>query len=175
MQTFLPQTDSFERIAQELDNKRLNKQVLEAWQLMLTLTQLDPRGEHRDPKGWRNHPAAKMWAGHEKALVLYANTMCKVWLERGYNSTMLPKIEATFLRALELGRVEDKLTYPWWMNDKDRYEQLASTHRVALLRKDYPWYSQFGYPEDNGYRPEFYQYLWPDANGELNLGTFNNL
>jgi hypothetical protein len=44
MQTFLPQTDSFERIAQELDNKRLNKQVLEAWQLLLTLTQLDPRG-----------------------------------------------------------------------------------------------------------------------------------
>ena len=160
MQTFLPQTDSFERIAQELDNKRLNKQVLEAWQLLLTLTQLDPRGEHRDPKGWRNHPAAKMWAGHEKALVLYANTMCKVWLERGYNSTMLPKIEATFLRALELDRVQD---------------QLASTHRVALLRKDYPWYSQFGYPEDNGYRPEFYQYLWPDSNGELNLGTFNNL
>lgn len=57
MQTFLPHTDSFEHIAQELDNKRLNKQVLEAWQLMLVLTSLDPRGEHRDPKGWRNHPA----------------------------------------------------------------------------------------------------------------------
>jgi hypothetical protein len=175
MQTFLPQTDSFERTAQELDNKRLNKQVLEAWQLMLTLTQLDPRGEHRDPKGWRNHPAAKMWRGHEKALALYASTMCDAWLGRGFKSTMHPKIEGTFSRALELGRVEDRLTFPAWMQDTDKYRQIASTHRVALLRKDYPWYSQFGYPEDKGYRPDHYQYLWPDDNGDLQLGTFNNL
>jgi hypothetical protein len=173
MQTFIPQTSSFEQIAQELDNKRLNKQVLEAWQLMLVLTSLNPQGEHRDPKGWRNHPAAKMWEGHEKALALYATIMCDEWLKRGYKSTMIPKINATFSRALELGRAEDKLTFPWWMQDTAKYEEMASTHRVALLRKEYEWYSKFGWPEDNGYRPAHYQYLWPDNNGSLYLGTFN--
>lgn len=175
MQTFVPHTDSFEHIAQELDNKRLNKQVLEAWQLILTLTSLNPLGEHRDPKGWRNHPAAKMWQGHEKALALYASIMCNEWLHRGYNSTMIPKIEATFARALELGRVQDKLTFPAWMEDSEKYEQIASTHRTALLRKDYEWYSQFGWAEDKGHRPEYYQYLWPDESGALQLGTYNNM
>ena len=173
MQTFLPHTDSFEHTARELDNKRLNKQVLEAWQLMLTLTELDPSGQHRDPKGWRNHPAAKMWRGHEKALMTYALAMLDEWLRRGYNSTMGPKIKHTFNTALKLGRVEDKLTLPSWMQDNATYEQLASTHRVALLRKDYEWYSQFGWAEDKGSRPEYYQYLWPNDEGELYLGTYN--
>jgi hypothetical protein len=173
MQTFLPQTSTFTHIAQELDNKRLNKQVLEAWQLMLTLSQLDPHGEHRDPKGWRNHPAAKMWQGCEKALALYATTLCEEWLNRGYNSTMIPKIEKTYSRAVELGRFDDKLIFPWWMEDEEKFEKIASTHRVALLRKEYEWYSQFAWPEDTGFKPDHYQYLWPDNNGDLYLGTFN--
>jgi hypothetical protein len=86
---------------------------------------------------------------------------------------MIPKINATFTRALELGRAQDKLTFPWWLEDKSKFEEMAATHRVALLRKEYEWYSQFGWPEDNGYRPEHYQYLWPDNNGDLYLGTFN--
>lgn len=175
MQTFLSSTESFKRIAQELDNKRLNKQVLEAWQLMLTLTELNPAGEHRDPKGWRNHPAANMWRGHENGLALYATVMCDEWLARGYKSTMIPKIQATLTRAFELGRAKPELTFPDWLEDKDKYEQIASTHRVALLRKDYEWYSQFGWAEDTGTRPPYYQYLWPDANGNLVLGTYNDM
>ena len=61
------------------------------------------------------------------------------------------------------------------MDDKDMYEQIASTHRIALLRKEYDWYSQFNWQEDKGYRPEYYQYLWPDVNGVLQLGTYNNM
>jgi hypothetical protein len=86
---------------------------------------------------------------------------------------MLPKIFSTYDKALELGRIQDKLTMPSWMENRKKFEELASTHRVALLRKDYTWYSQFGWPEDKGYRPEYYQYLWPDANGQLYLGTYN--
>jgi hypothetical protein len=88
---------------------------------------------------------------------------------------MIPKIQGTLTRALELDRISDELTFPYWFKDKDKYEQIAATHRVALLRKDYGWYSQFGWPEDKGYRPEYYQYLWPDASGELLLGTYNNM
>jgi hypothetical protein len=175
MQTFLPQTNSFERIAQELDNKRLHKQTLEGWQVLLALTKLDPQGNHRDPKGWVNHPVAIMWRGHEKLLVSYLAATYYEWIGRGFKSTMLPKIFNTYDLAVKLGRIQDRLTMPSWMKDTDKFERLASTHRVALLRKDYSWYSQFGWTEDKGYRPEYYQYLWPDLNGDLYLGTFNNL
>ena len=174
MQTFVPQTDSFERIARELDSKRLHKQTLEGWQTLLALTELGPDGNHRDPKGWVNHPVAHMWRGHEKLLVTYLAATYFEWKNRGYRSTMLPKIYSTFDRALELGRVRDEITLPGWMADHDKFEQVASTHRVALLRKDYGWYSQFGWPEDTGTRPPHYQYLWPDANSNLYLGTFND-
>lgn len=175
MQTFIPQTDSFERIAQELDNKRLHKQTLEGWQVLLALTELDPQGNHRDPKGWVNHPVAHMWRGHEKLLVSYLAATYFEWRGRGFKSTMLPKIYGTYDLAVSMGRIQDKLTMPGWMSDTDKFEQVASTHRIALLRKDYSWYSQFGYPEDKGYRPEYYQYLWPDMNGVLQLGTYNNM
>jgi len=175
MQTFVPLTTKFSDIAQVLDNKRLNKQALEGWQILMVLTRLNPDGSQRVVKGWANHPAVKMWEGHEKALALYATTMCDEWLRRGYNSTMIPKIQGTLTRALELGRISDELTFPYWLEDKDTYEQIASTHRIALLRKEYEWYSQFGWPEDKGYRPEYYQYLWPDMNGVLQLGTYNNM
>ena len=66
MQTFMQQTDSFERIASEIDNKRLHKQTLEGWQCLLALTKLSPQGEFRDPKGWVNHPVAHMWRDTEK-------------------------------------------------------------------------------------------------------------
>ena len=173
MQTFVPHTDSFERIARELDNKRLHKQTLEGWQVLLALTKLNPANEHREPKGWANHPVAIMWRGHEKLLVSYLAATYYEWKARGFNSTMLPKIYSTYDRAVELGRIQDKLTLPGWMSDRDKFEQVASTHRVALLRKDYAWYSQFGWPEDIGTRPPYYQYLWPDSNNELQLGTYN--
>lgn len=175
MQTFLPHTDSFSHIASELDNKRLNKQVLEAWQILLTICELDPQGKSRDPKGWRNHPAVTMWRGHELLLSDYATTLCNEWLGRGFKSTMIPKIESTRDTALAMNIINSSVTYPTWMQQHDKYEMIASTHRVALLRKDYPWYSQFGWPEDPGHRPDYYQYLWPDTNNELYLGTYNNM
>ena len=64
MQTFVPLTSTVDDIAKVLDNKRLNKQALEGWQILMTLLELDPQGNHRVPKGWYNHPAVKMWRGH---------------------------------------------------------------------------------------------------------------
>ena len=174
MQTFMQQTDSFERIARELDNKRLHKQTLEGWQCLLALTKLGPDGNFRDPKGWVNHPVAHMWRGHEALLVSYLAATYFEWRSRGFKSTMLPKIYGTFDLAVERNIISDKLTFPTWMEDSVRFEQVASTHRIALLRKNYEWYSQFKWPEDTGSRPEHYQYLWPNAKGELYLGTYNN-
>ena len=161
MQTFVPLTDSFEDIAKVLDNKRLNKQALEGWQILMTLLELDPQGNHRVPKGWVNHPAVKMWRGHEVALYRYIIAMVDEWKSRGYKSTIGDKAHATIMRATELGRIDGHSDNPNWLSSFDQFREIASSHRVALLNKDYEWYSQFKWREDTGSRPESYDYIWP--------------
>jgi hypothetical protein len=161
MQTFVPLFGSADT-AQVLDRARLNKQALEGWQILMNLVQLDPQGNHRISKGWSNHPAVKMWRGHEGALVSYILRMVLEWEKRGYKSTIGQKTLQTYIQAIRLGRIaKENQSYPLWMRDKDLFEQIASSHRMALLNKDYEWYSQFGWPEDSGKRPDTYTYVWP--------------
>ena len=68
MQTFLPSTN-FAWAAQMLDSKRLNKQILEGYQILNVLSGQSPTG------GWRNHPAVLMWKNHEGALLKYLDYM----------------------------------------------------------------------------------------------------
>lgn len=161
MQTFVPLFGSADT-AQVLDRARLNKQALEGWQILMNLVELDPQGNHRTAKGWRNHPAVKMWRGHEGALVSYILKMVMEWEKRGYRSTIGTKTLTTYIQAVRLGRIaRENHTYPAWMKDRELFAQIASSHRMALLNKDYEWYSQFGWPEDFGKRPESYDYVWP--------------
>jgi hypothetical protein len=161
VQTFVPLTDSFDDIAKVLDNKRLNKQALEGWQILMNLLQLDPQGEHRVSKGWSNHPAVKMWKGHEVALYLYVEAMVKEWKRRGYKSTIGDKAKATIGRAISLGLISEVSSVPGWISSFSTFSKVASSHRLALLSKDYEWYSQFKWPEDVGIRPDTYEYVWP--------------
>lgn len=160
MQTFLthPTTD-FSQTAVTLDNKRLNKNALEAWQIMMTNLQLDPQGNFRQPKGWYNHPATKMWRGHEITLLRYIQAMAEEWVARGFKTTILDKARATVERALELGLIESA-TQPTWMQDHDHFERIAESHRKALLVKNYEWYSQFNWREDTGAPEADYEYVW---------------
>lgn len=129
---------------------------------MLTLLELDPQGEHREPKGWVNHPAVKMWRGYETALYRYIQSMVTEWKARGYNSTIGDKATATLLRAHELGIIDVReVNYPEWIQDSHLHSEIASSHRTALLNKNYEWYSQFGWDEDGGVKPETYNYVWP--------------
>lgn len=161
MQTFVPLTGSTE-IARVLDRSRLNKQALEGWQILMNLVELDPQGNHRTPKGWSNHPAVKMWRGHEGALTKYIIAMVLEWERRGYKSTIGQKALTTYFQALRSGKLkEGNDRNPPWMEDKEQYAQIASSHRMALLTKDYEWYSQFGWEEDTGAQPIEYDYIWP--------------
>jgi len=161
MQTFVPLYGSAS-IAKVLDRSRLNKQALEGWQILMNLVELDPQGNHRTPKGWSNHPAVKMWRGHEGALVKYILAMVLEWEKRGYKSTIGEKALTTYIQACQMGKVkEGNDRNPLWMQDKDKFEQIASSHRMALLTKDYEWYSQFGWDEDTGVKPIEYDYIWP--------------
>ena len=80
MQTFLPYED-FAQAAKCLDSKRLGKQRVEALQILNAL--LKP-----DAKGWKNHPAVKMWRGNERTLIEYGVAICDEWTRRGHRDTV---------------------------------------------------------------------------------------
>ena len=138
MQTFLPYPD-FAESARVLDDVRLGKQRVEAYQIVRTL-----RGV---TKGWRHHPAVKMWRGHENALVDYGLAMCAEWTSRGRADTV-----AANLVAYRNGNAEDR---PRWLGDP----AFHASHRSNLLRKDPAWYGQFGWDE-----PDDLDYVWPASN-----------
>jgi hypothetical protein len=161
MQTFVPiATDNYREIAKTLDNRRLNKQALEGWQILMNLLELDPQGEFRQPRGWRNHPAVKMWANHETELYSYIIAMTDEWIARGYKTTIGDKATETLKVAYQNALVYAE-SKPDWMTNQVKYEEIASSHRRALLVKDYAWYSQFNWPEDTGQEPIEYEYVWP--------------
>lgn len=160
MQTFVPlATTDYNQIAKVLDNKRLNKQALEGWQIMMTLFELDPAGNYRQAKGWRNHPAVKMWRGAEAELLRYVTAMTTEWELRGYKTTIASKANLTFATASKLNHIGSN--YPTWVSDTELFADVASSHRLALLAKNYEWYKQFGWPEDTGTAPAGYDYVWP--------------
>jgi hypothetical protein len=128
MQTFMPLAD-FAASAAVLDRQRLGKQRVEVLQILRALA-----GE---TQGWRNHPATRMWEGHERALAAYGAQVCAEWRARGYRDTCLGKIAALGAQFPDTGP-------PPWMGD----ERFHASHRASLLRKDAEWYGQFGWDDD---------------------------
>ena len=164
MQTFITSKYS-SQIAQDLDNKRLHKQALEAWQILMVLCELDPEGNHRTPKGWVNHPAVKMWRGSEYYLYYYACNMVDEWVRRGYKSSLKEKLFKTIVAAEKKGIVilGGGINEPSWWVDEEVMNKVISSHRRALLVKNYEWYHNLEWKEDTEFYPEGYTYFWPVA------------
>jgi len=80
MQVFVPFQDTRE-IAKCLDNKRLNKQLLEGRQL------LNINASGRTKGAWVNHPAAKMVRGYEGWFYDYLKAMKRECNKRGIETT----------------------------------------------------------------------------------------
>lgn len=139
MQTFLPYPD-FKLSALCLDNKRLGKQRVEAFQLLNVLL------DRTTSKGWRNHPATKMWKGYEPCLQHYFNVMLETWIERGFNNTMKREVLAT------------TPTPPIWLGNEDFHR----SHRSNLLRKDWDHYSKFFIEAVD------IPYIWPGNENDRN-------
>jgi hypothetical protein len=164
MQTFITSSewqidpsDVFKPTAQSLDDKRLNKQALEAWQILMTNLQLNPDGTARHTRGWINHPATLMWTGCDLALLKYINAMVEEWLRRGHQSTIAVKARDTYAHALEKNLVAPLAQFPEWMTDREKLEMVVNTHRQALSVKNWDYYSQFGWHKEN---PKTYAYVW---------------
>jgi hypothetical protein len=138
MQTFLPYSDLY-LTAACLDYKRLGKQRVEAKQILNVLlgrAKINSRGN----VAWSNHPAVKMWKGYEVLLSHYHNVMIEEWIRRGFKNSMT------------LENLPGELIIPLWFGDP----KFHSSHRANLLRKDFGYYSQFGWEEKSSS-----VYYWP--------------
>ena len=131
MQTFLPYSN-FQKSAKCLDYRRLGKQRVEAKQILNAL-----QGKNR---GWRNHPATKMWKDYIPALKMYHNIMVTEWINRGYNNSM------------HFEKVSQPIVLPFWLGDM----VFHASHRSNLLRKDSNFYGKFNWVE-----PLNLPYIWP--------------
>jgi hypothetical protein len=137
VQTFLPVAD-FAETARILDDSRLGKQRVEMYQIIRTLDGVT--------KGWRNHPAVRMWRGYEPMLLLYGLTICDEWDRRGYADTVREKLRVHLRESTE------PLLAPPWLGDA----ALHASHRSNLLRKDPEFYGRYGWTE-----PPDLPYVWP--------------
>lgn len=148
MQTFMTNA-SFYMCAQALDNKRLGKQRVEAYQILRVLKGLS--------KGWKNHPAVLMWVGHEAYLSNYIDFMCEEWKKRGFKDSVSEK--ARLLQPWTGGAQA-----PQWWSDPNTLSLVTASHRSNLLRKDPDHYGKFGWKEPNDL-----PYFWPVTKADLEL------
>lgn len=122
MQTFVP-FESHADSAAILDRRRLGKQRVECVQILDTLLGVS--------KGWRNHPAVKMWAGYEHELALYGLACVDEWVRRGYNDTRGPLLEQVLMATVPSGKP------PWWGGP------IHDSHKGALFNKAPEQYVEF--------------------------------
>lgn len=141
MQTFLTSTNSYE-CARSLDSKRLNKQILEGYQILNVLSNQSPTG------GWKNHPAVLMWKNHEGALLNYVNHMIHEAKNRNIKTD---KNELNINNLVK--KVGDSWNYklPKWFNNDLSAMRVVTTHRSNLFKKDPLHYARFQYAVTSPY------------------------
>lgn len=166
MQTFLPYAD-FDASMRVLDSKRLQKQAVETYQILLALLNLGPvrdgagvtvEFERRVARGWVNHPMTRMWRGYEYALLNYQTATCNELFDRPTKSGKPRSIVVGPLSVRAVVTAHEAVDPSWgklppWLGD----ERLHSSHRANLKRKDPVYYGQFDWveaPQDG--------YFWPD-------------
>lgn len=134
MQTFLPYAD-FNKSAQVLDSKRLNKQLVECQQIFNALC--------GNSKGWTNHPVTNMWRGHRRHLWHYIKALHSEWLKRGGNTHKSAIKVCDYLVEFAVDIPITEIDAPAWIG----LEEVHSAYRANLLRKDPIHYGKFGWAE----------------------------
>ena len=109
MQTFLPYSH-YPSCARILDDRRLNKQIVEAWQIL----------SGRVPN--KNHPAVLMWQPYLSDLRVYLALMCIEYRKRHL------KEHSVWESMGQLGRMEDFKPFPVTL-------RVRIAHTVNLIRK----------------------------------------
>lgn len=119
MQTFLP-SPIFAESAHILDSKRLNKQIIEGYQIL----------SGRVPNA--NHPACLMWANHKPLLVTYLSAFLNEYFNRMGCHHSLEEAILTYkcVQPKSVSKIPSWLGFPLF----------HLSHRVNLLRKNYEYY-----------------------------------
>lgn len=120
MQTFMP-SYSFSSSAVILDNRRLNKQIVEAYQIW----------SGRVPNA--NHPAYLMWKGYNDALLLYIATLLN---EYSWRNNKRHAVYDNVKDAISTC-TKRPITYPKWVGN----ELFHTAHSVNLIRKNKTHYT----------------------------------
>jgi len=149
MQTFLP-SPSFKLSASYLDNKRLGKQRVEAYQILCCLSK-------HSSTGWKNHPAVRMWEFFPPHLMEYIDAICDEWTSRGFQDSVKEKAREVYLNWNRI--VPERYPEPFWLNSS-----FNDSHQSNLVRKDPIYYRQH-FPSV----PDNLPYLWPVYITEINL------
>lgn len=149
--TFLPYA-SFRRSARTLDNARLNRQRTEVTWIMNALT---------NGGGYRHHPATKMWAGREVALVCYGMACCDEWIRRGKVDNLRPVMESYFpgMEYMSPKLCASLGELPWWFG----WRQFHLSHRSNLLRKKAEHYGPIFLREWPYALTPKLPYVWPGS------------
>ena len=151
----------YKETARCLDNRRLNAQIKEAFQVF--------RWCIGEGKMQGNKHPYHMWAGYEESLLEYIVEMHLEWIRR-FDGCLRGGVRhhKNGLEAAEiLGKVDaSRYTKPYWITD----ERVMSSQRSALLYKDFTWYSQFGWKEQPAIPTKINKngsvslpYFWPDT------------
>lgn len=127
MQTFVPYEDPAQT-AETLDPRRLRSQRNECKTIYNCLRNL-----HIPSWPWANHPAVRMWKGHEAYLLKYAEAMSRECLKRDYNDTLLRFYMHEREDLLGKGYRDDP---PAWYTDPYMHRM----YRATLIRKLPEWY-----------------------------------
>lgn len=159
MQTFLPE-GTFIKSAAALDDKRLGKQRVEAWQILRAIDDPD--------YGWQNHPAVIMWRPYREALICYGMAICIEWRSRGFKDTMFERF------FNELDRIDWNFKTPIWYRKNYKWRlkrKLIDSHRASLVAKNPNWYRDQGWKIDEDLVKKFKKaidnnsglpYYWPE-------------
>lgn len=133
--TFLPWPD-YNKTAKSLDDKRLGKQRVEALQIL--------RANLGLTKGWRNHPAAVMWRGHEGSLIEYIYAICNEWSDRGFKDSVKEQVDEIYYTY---DFPPKSFSKPWWLGKR----KIHQSHKSNLKRKN-PEHYMFNVPDDLPYQ-----------------------
>ena len=155
MQTFLPYPTMRDSL-DALDNKRLNKQILETYQILKVLSGKSPSG------GWRNHPAVLMWAGAEDELWRYGQVAMALAEMRGIKTDKNRENLHNLSRSRASLMWEDNT--PLWAISPSVIKRVNATHKANLYRKDPIFYAEFASSvTDKNNKPccDKCQYYWP--------------
>ena len=138
-----------------LDNKRLNKQILETYQILNILS-----GQSKS-NAWAHHPAVLMWEGAEAELWRYGQIAMSLAEMRGIRTD---KNKSNFKALSSKSAIYWGDDEPLWRKSPSTLKRVTATHKANLYRKDPIYYVEYAssvYDSNNKPCCDTCQYYWP--------------